>query len=292
MSPAVDATVRISAWPRPGEVLTVAEETLNAGGKGLNVARWLALRGAHVRCGGLLGRAGAEPFEREMARFGIEDRFVRIDGDTRRNEMFVSPEGSFKANRRAFPTLDSLPCSVEELLDGVGEGCVAILSGRLPDCAPSSFYADAVALLKRRGAVVALDATGEALRAGAAAGPDYAKPNAQECASITGFEPGSPDSFARATEALRQAGVRHPILSDGASGAWFDGMFAPAPPVEVFDTTAAGDTLLAEWCWRRHGLGAPPEEAAHWAVAAGSAACTTPGGTPPPAELVARLVGA
>ena len=292
MSPAVDATVRLEAWPKPGEVLTVADESLNAGGKGLNVARWLAIRGANVRCGGLLGRSGAAPFEREMERFGIEDCFVRINGETRRNEMFVSPEGAFKANRQAFPELSSLPCPTDRFLDGAEDGCVAILSGRLPKCAPASFYAEATALLKKRGAVVALDATGEALRLGAAAGPDYAKPNATECAAVTGFEPRDAESFIRATEVLRGAGIRHPILSDGASGAWFDGSFAPAPHVEAFDTTAAGDTLLAEWCWRRHGMGASPEEAARWAVAAGSAACTTPGGTPPPQSLVARLASA
>ena len=56
--------------------------------------------------------------------------------------------------------------------------------------------------------------------------------------------------------------------------------FVAAPEVDVVDTTAAGDTLLAEYCWSGD---------AAWAVAAGSAACTMPGGSPPPIDVVRRL---
>ena len=72
-----------------------------------------------------------------------------------------------------------------------------------------------------------------------------------------------------------------------------------APKIEVVDTTAAGDTLLAEWCWRcfgewEQGTGNREEgrgngEWGKWAVAAGSAACTMPGGAPPPSGVVEAL---
>ena len=83
--------------------------------------------------------------------------------------------------------------------------------------------------------------------------------------------------------------MAHVIISDGGAGAWFDGTFVPAPKVEVVDTTAAGDTLLAEFCWRFLAEGLPIAEAGRWAVAAGSAACTMPGGAPPALEVVAQL---
>lgn len=56
-----------------------------------------------------------------------------------------------------------------------------------------------------------------------------------------------------------------------------------APGGKVLDTTAAGDTLLAEWCFS----GDPRR-----AVASGSAACTMPGGEPPSLSLVESLVEA
>ena len=106
MSPALDATVTLPRAPEgAGEIFKDVAETVNVGGKAVNVARWLALRGAEVACGGLLGEENDGPFVRELARCGIEDRFVRVPGETRRNEMVVWPGGGFKLNRPAFPSL-------------------------------------------------------------------------------------------------------------------------------------------------------------------------------------------
>ena len=126
------------------------------------------------------------------------------------------------------------------------------------------------------------------MRLGLEAGPDLIKPNAEECEPLVGFVPKTPDEFARATAMLREKAA-HVVISDGGAGAWFDGVFVPAPKVEVVDTTAAGDTLLAEFCWRFLAEGLSSAEAGRWAVAAGSAACTMPGGAPPALETVAQL---
>ena len=289
MSPAIDATVNLPRAPKgEGEIFKDVAEEENIGGKTVNVARWLALRGASVVCGGLLGEDNDRPFAKELAKYGIEDRFVRVPGATRRNEMIVWPDGSVKLNRSAFPLLTSLDGI--DCLSGA-DGCdVAILSGSLPKCCGKAFYADCVRRLKEKGVAVVLDASGEAMRLGVEAGPDLIKPNAEECEPLVGFVPKSSEEFRSATENLRRK-VAHVLISDGGAGAWFDGEFVPAPKVEVSDTTAAGDTLLAEYCWQTSGCSAPLTEAGRWAVAAGSAACTMPGGAPPALELVSQLAG-
>lgn len=288
MSPALDATVKLPSAPKgEGEIFKDVVEDENVGGKAVNVARWLALRGAKVACGGLLGEDNARPFEKELAKFGIEDVFVRVPGETRRNEMITWPGGSMKLNRAAFPGLSAVP-SLDSLLSlsSFLSPSVAILSGSLPLCCPKSFYAEAVLRLKARGWTVVLDASGEAMCLALDARPDLIKPNAEECEPLVGFTPRTADEFAKATALLREKAA-HVIISDGGSGAWFDGEFVAAPRVELVDTTAAGDTLLAEYCWRI--FGAPCGSAAEWAVAAGSAACTMPGGAPPSADVVAAL---
>ena len=306
MSPAIDATVTLPRAPKgDGEIFKDVAEEENVGGKTVNVARWLALRGADVACGGLLGEDNDRPFAKELAKYGIEDRFVRVAGATRRNEMIVWPGGSMKLNRAAFPGLGAgTTGTIDALIDNVlsrlscssqmsRNSGVAILSGSLPPAIPKDFYARAVAAFKAQGWLTVLDASGEAMRLGLEVGPDFIKPNAEECEPLIGFVPKTPEDFARATAPLREKAA-HVIISDGGAGAWFDGEFVPAPKVEVVDTTAAGDTLLAEFCWRMFGdLGNEERgmgNAGHWAVAAGSAACTMPGGAPPSQELVARLM--
>ena len=305
MSPALDATVRLPRAPKgEGEIFKDVEEETNVGGKAVNVARYLALRGASVACGGLLGEDNARPFEKELAKYGIEDLFVRVPGETRRNEMITWPGGSVKLNRAAFPLLKKEGSWRKELEKGIGD--VVILSGSLPPAVPKDFYAKAVAHFKSLGCTTVLDASGEAMKLALEAGPDLIKPNAEECEPLIGFVPKTAEEFTKATALLREKAA-HVIISDGGAGAWFDGEFVPAPKVEVVDTTAAGDTLLAEYCWRVFGepafakasasakakadKSADERGAARWAVAAGSAACTMPGGAPPPCEMVERLTG-
>ena len=225
---------------------------------------------------------------KELAKYAIEDRFVRVPGATRRNEMIVWPGGSMKLNRAAFPRLDQAgfeKLDVLEKLDGEAPG-VAILSGSLPSAASKDFYARAAARLKAQGWTVVLDASGEPMRLALESAPDLIKPNAEECEALVGFIPKTAEEFVRATALLREKSA-HVIISDGGAGAWFDGAFVAAPKVDVVDTTAAGDTLLAEWCWRCFGeCGMRNAEWGKWAVAAGSAACTMPGGAPPSSGVV------
>jgi 1-phosphofructokinase len=214
--------------------------------------------------------------------------------------MIVWPGGSVKLNRAAFPGLAAVP-SLDSLLSlsSFASPAVAVLSGSLPPVVPKDFYASAVARLKSLGFTVVLDASGAALVEGIKGHPDVIKPNAEECEPLVGFVPKAPGEFAKATDILREK-VAHVIISDGGAGAWFDGEFVAAPKVDVVDTTAAGDTLLAEWCWRRFGEREEGKvesvkrkvgnvELGQWAVAAGSAACTMPGGARPPASLVDGL---
>ena len=197
-----------------------------------------------------------------------------------------------------------------ELCKELGKDDVVILSGSLPPAVPKDFYAKAVAHFKSLGCTTVLDASGEAMKLALEAGPDLIKPNAEECEPLIGFVPKTAKEFAKATALLRDKAA-HVVISDGGAGAWFDGEFVAAPKVDVVDTTAAGDTLLAEYCWRvfggegnGEGVTYPPSEASRrrrcpsrggngeagrWAVAAGSAACTMPGGAPPPCAIVEGL---
>jgi len=329
LSPAIDATVRMNAWPTDGCVIKNAMDTLAPGGKGVNVARWLGKRcqsrslvppSAHalprpkddvsVACGGLLGEDNAALFEKELAKYGIEDRFMRVPGATRVNEMFVTPQGSFKVNRPAGGKFEGFErfekfegFEAFEKGEGVERGDVVVLSGSLPQAWPEETYRVLGEAAKKAGARVVLDASGAALVEGVKAHPDVIKPNAEECEALIGFVPKIPAEFKRANAALK-AFCDYPIISDGGAGCWFDGEFVAAPKVEVLDTTAAGDTLLAEWCWRRWGEGERVEKVeggsdaktfgrsdiSRWAVAAGSAACTMPGGEPPDAAVVEALM--
>lgn len=289
LSPAMDVTLTLPKMPGDGEVINAQHKVQTVGGKGINVVRYLAARGreqVQVTCVGYLGRENAMPFEQEFATLGIRDLMQRVDGPTRINTTFLTPEGSFKVNRQSFPGVDLPPISLDLALKlpladiasavasglpspkvGAGSDITVILTGSLPSQLPADTYAQLIYRAKALGALVVLDSSGEALRQGAAAHPHILKPNAHECAVLTGFEPHTPSDFARASAILREW-CDYPIITDGARGAYFDGEYVPAPAVAAVDATAAGDTLLAEWCYSH----SPTQ-----AVQAAAQACLEPG---------------
>ena len=308
LAPALDCTVTLSGDITAGAVHTVASEAVFAGGKGLNVAKLLAAHGHAVCAGGLLGASNAAPFEALLSGHRIRDAFLRVPGETRRNEMILDGVRECKLNRRAFPALPysyDLPKRiVDALVPDVGPApALAVLSGSLPAQFPPEVYATLVRLLRERGAAVALDTSGEALAAGIAASPDIVKPNREEFEALVGRAPATEDELAAELAELRaRHGVRYAILSDGARGAYFampDGSvrFVAAPSVAPRDTTAAGDFLLAEFC---HGLvehdalsSTPSDDClsgiADAAVAAGSAAVECLGSACPDIRDIERL---
>ena len=287
MSPAIDASVALGKAPKgEGEIFKDARIVDNAGGKTINVARWLAIRGCRVTCVGLLGEDNDGLFVREFVKYGIVDRMTRVAGATRRNEMITWPDGAFKVNQAAFPdvALDE-SAFLESLASAVTPGSVVVCSGSLPKCCGTDFYAKVVAAVKAKGAVAVLDSSGEPMRLALESHPDFIKPNAEECEALVGFVPKTADEFSHAT-ALLQKQAAHVIISDGEKGAWFDGEFVAAPKVQCVDTTAAGDTLLAEYCYQRFSTAHPDFR---FAVAAGSAAVEMPGSNPPSVDRVSAL---
>jgi fructose-1-phosphate kinase PfkB-like protein len=103
--------------------------------------------------------------------------------------------------------------------------------------------------LKARGVRVALDASGEALRLGLAAGPDVAKPNVHELEEITGSKLPDTDSVVAAAGKIISSGTGLVVVSLGAEGAVFvttDAVVrARGPVMREGSTVGAGDAMVA-----------------------------------------------
>ena len=82
LNPAIDQTVAIPNFSA-GSVNRVQDFRCDAGGKGVNVAAFLADYGLPVTATGFLGKENPHLFERFFKQKKITDRFVRIDGSTR-----------------------------------------------------------------------------------------------------------------------------------------------------------------------------------------------------------------
>jgi len=250
-NPAIDQTITLDRLI-PGEVHRARSIRQDAGGKGVNVASCLADWGARVSVFGLLGQGNATLFEGLFGGKAIDDRFVRIAGDTRVNMKIVDDADTTDINMSGPVAGDA---DIEQVMRGVaafaGEDALIVLSGSLPPGCDPILYAEMVATLRARGARVLLDTSGapltHALRADVL--PQIIKPNRRELAAWADMAlDGMADVVACAT-ALHRRGVALVVVSMGGEGALFvseeGALVAQLRAGPLASTVGAGDAMVA-----------------------------------------------
>lgn len=271
LNPALDLTVRLARL-EPGEVNRSEAMITHAAGKGVNVAQVLADLGHQVTVGGFLGEDNPQAFEMLIARRGFTDAFIRVPGETRSNIKIAEQDGRVTDVNAPGPLVsEQAQHALLEQLARIAPGYDAVVvAGSLPRGITPQWFQGLLQQLKNLGLKVALDTSGEALRAGLNAGPWLVKPNTEELA----------DALGHSTDAIRQLhrqGVEHVVVSDGAAGvSWYSpdtALHATPPKVTVASTVGAGDSLLAGML---HGLlsGDTPEQTLGRATAIAAMAVT------------------
>jgi 1-phosphofructokinase len=250
LNPALDITVSLDAL-RPGHVNRAHEQQSHAAGKGLNVAQVLADLGHSVTVGGFLGRDNLQPFEALIARRGFADCFVRVAGETRSNLKLVEADGRVTDINGLGPQVDEAArAELLRLLLQVAPGHDAVVvAGSLPRGISPEWFRQLLEQLQAQGLKVALDSSGEALRAGLQSGPWLVKPNTEELGEVLGLGVHTPAEQRAAAEQLLASGVEHVVVSAGEQGVtWFaagQALQARPPQVRVASTVGAGDSLVA-----------------------------------------------
>jgi 1-phosphofructokinase len=278
LNPALDLTVQL---PRlePGQVNRSDAMHTHAAGKGVNVAQVLADLGHQLTVSGFLGEDNLQAFETLFARRGFVDAFIRVQGETRSNIKLAEADGRITDLNGPGPLVNEVAQqALLDRLDQIAMGHDAVVvAGSLPRGVSAHWLQALLLRLKSKGLKVALDTSGEALRAGLAAGPWLIKPNTEELADALDCEVISVTAQAEAASRLHVQGIEHVVISHGADGVnWFSvgsAMHATPPRVSVVSTVGAGDSLLAGML---HGLlsADTPEQTLRTATAIAAMAVT------------------
>jgi len=265
------------------------------GGKGFNVSRLLADWDTESVALGFVGGYTGQKIESGLNALDIRTDFVRITGETRTNISIVSD-----TQREHIKVNEPGPTIQPEEIDALREKITAlaapgdwwVLSGSLPPGVPATLYADLIAPLKASGAHIILDASGAALKAGCAAGPFLAKPNAAEAGELTGIKRVQLHS-ADVMAAIHAMGVENVLITLGKEGALFSDRehrwFIETPSVVERNPIGAGDSSVAALGW---GLARGLEwaEALRWSIGCGAAAASLNGTAVPTHAQVSALM--
>lgn len=298
LNPAIDLTAGMRGF-RPGRVNRIAWDRADPGGKGVNVASFLADFGLGVTAAGLMGTENARAFTDLFAAKAIIDRFVGLAGRTRTNVKLIdeAAAGEDAVTDLNFPGPTATPASLEQLSAVLGEVAadheIFVLSGSVPAGADEDIYARMTTRLKQRGRKVVLDASGGPLKRGVEARPALIKPNIHELRDLVGKVGDDPAEVAAAARDLIDRGIGAVVVSMGGQGAVLvepdEAVHAAPLRVDVVSTVGAGDAMVAGLV-----LGMVRDlslaDRARLATAFSAAALTTLGPRlPPPAEVEARM---
>ena len=260
LSPAIDQTARVPNFTA-GAVNRVEWQQLDAGGKGVNVASFLADAGLPVVVTGILGEANMDAFVQLFKDKGIEDRFVRVAGSTRVNVKIVD-EIQHKVTDINFPGLQVSDEHMSALLSMIDSLAADtgwfVLSGSVPTGLPTGIYAQMVSRLKRLGKTVILDTSGPAFAEAVPAAPDVIKPNIDELEELVARRLETEEAIIGAARSLvagarggsvSGGGIALVAVSMGPRGALFvtrdEVVHAKPPAISVKSTVGAGDAMVA-----------------------------------------------
>ena len=287
LNPSIDAEWRVEEvlWE---EKNVVHSERRWAGGKGVNVARWLKHLGAAPRLllplGGAPGRELAAALRAEQ----LTPRILPLSEATRVNVIVTTHrQGQLRFNpigpRLTAAEWRAVLAQAARLLP---QTSVLVLSGSLPRGVPADAYARLIRLARRAGVPALLDCDGEPLARAVAARPLLVKPNQHELARWRGRPLNGERAVEAAAQALSAATQGWVFLSRGSGQSLLlnasQGVCLRAQPAKVktVNTVGAGDALLAAVTWQII-QGTPPADWLRAGLAAGTASTQLPAGCLP-----------
>lgn len=301
-NPSLDRTATLAEPLRRGDVQRLTGSTVEAGGKGVNVARAIHMAGEEVLA--LFPGADDDPFLSLVQAEGVSVQNVPVDGRIRMNITLTEPDGTTtKLNEPGF-TIPS--AKVDAFTDAVVEAGLkadwVVLSGSLPPGMPVDWYARAARQLRVLGCHVAVDTSDAPLAALAeafpGAAPDLIKPNSEELAQLSGTDAaeleaaaaqGDASATVKAARVLLDQGVGTVLATLGGAGAVLvtngTALRALPPKITVQSTVGAGDSSVAGYVMAAT-RGDSLEQRLATAVAYGSAAASLAGSALPRPDQV------
>ncbi len=272
-----DFVMRADRMPRPGETILGDDLRFVAGGKGANQSVTAARLGAEVALIGCVGQDAFGPALLDnLRREGVDTRHVGVDDRVASGAAFIAlaPDGQNSILSVGGANLSVTPDRVEAAEAAIAAADMCLVQFAVPIESVERF----IALAEVHGTPVLLDPTPAMDRL-----PDnwsraaVLTPNETETEYVIGYTCPDRATAVKAAREIHARGVRIAVVKQGADGCIVcddDGCrLVGGYPVEVVDTTGAGDAFAA-------GLGValaeglPVNQALAFANACGALACT------------------
>jgi len=298
LNPAIDRRLKMDQL-QVGKVNRVCQMREAPGGKAAHVAMVLRTLGAAPLWLGFAGGTTGSMLIEGLRQMEIQAEDVPMRGKTRMNLEILEAGQRVTEILEPGPELsigelEQFQNSYERILAGAGNLVTVILSGSLPPGAPRDYYATLIRLARKFRTRVFLDTSGEPLRSGLAADPDFVKPNQDEAASWSGRGIDGIHSAREVLQQMLEKGAEAGAISLGSEGlVWGsrterETLVARIPKQSSPSCVGSGDATLAGFAFAAE-KGWSPQESVRIAAACGVANCLAEGPGGARAADIARL---
>jgi 1-phosphofructokinase family hexose kinase len=287
LNPSIDAEWRVAdvLWE---EKNNVQSERRWAGGKGINVARWLKHLGGKSQLLLPLGGQSGDELAGYLRQERISGHIIPLREATRVNvivstdagqQMRFNPLGPKVSAREWRNFLRAFQAELKRT-------SLLVLSGSLPRGISVTVYSKLIRLAHRAGVKTLLDCDGTPFKVAVASRPFLVKPNEHELALWWEHGLHSEAEIVNAARALSEETHGWVLVSRGGQRSLLLNvaedfqLFAAPKKVKPRNTVGAGDSLLAAVAWQIQ-LGRPPAEWLRQGLVIGTQATQLPAGALP-----------
>ncbi|MDN4523203.1 1-phosphofructokinase [Fictibacillus fluitans] len=279
LNPSIDYFVKTDGLME-GDINLVNEQSIVAGGKGINVSKVLKNLGVESIATGFVGGFTGDFVETSLKNAEIGTRFIRVEENTRINiKLNTGKETEINGISPSIPA-SALEQLEEQLLANLEPTDFVVLAGSLPSSLPKDFYGQLITSIREKGAQAILDSKGKPLQEALAHQPFLIKPNHHELSDLVGAAIHGPQEAAAYGKQLVAQGAQHVLVSMAGDGAVFVSkdlaLFANVPQGILKNSVGAGDSVvagfLAHYTGHKNVL-----EAFKYGVTAGSASAFSTG---------------
>ena len=308
LNPCIDKTLYFNRAFRTGELNRSAYAMINAGGKGINVARIYRRLGIRASAYGFSGGAVGQMLEALLAEEDITPVFTPTSCSTRMCIKLIDADGiCTEANEAGGPILESEYAALKKQLSAFADECsrggengILFAGGSVPSGLDRGIYCEIISMFRGSCVRFILDADGEALKTGLEGRPWLIKPNVHELSEYVGYEITGRDEKEKAiaaAKASRRIAAQYGtnvLCTLGGDGAVYTGeegaYYVNAPHVTMKGFTGAGDTFLASFVFAYEKNGHDIESALSFASSAAAAKVELAGTEMPDRNAMMRFV--
>jgi 1-phosphofructokinase len=263
------------------EFLTrAARSSTSAGGKGVNISRFLSAFGMDNIAMGFVGGNTGHVVVRYLQKKGVTTNFVWTLDETRINVVIIESGRDHSPNlineRGPQITEPELERFMRRYRRVVKQASWVVLAGSLPLGIDAGIYAELATIARDDGAKVVVSAGGEALTRALGACPYLVKPDTRERMLLEGKQLTSVEAIIAAGQQVIACGVQMVVISHDVTG---DIAITPdavweiqaAVPTSLFKNLVGADDAFLGGILYKLALDAPVEEALRFGLAAGVA---------------------